>query len=192
MLDFLLVLGQIPGTNFQITLNEMVFTFLLFSGIYLYRKHKKAIRRRAKWAWYRICVNYRRQKRSLVYFIKRKQYRLAVHKRRLIRKLAIYILHKEKDVILAGRRTKRKIKMHLRHAYRYVLNQTYFKLLKFINRIIRGINRQIRVIKMYFYRRYSLIKRAYYIKLVQYDRVERRVKRSKVFQSTIKSLVKQP
>jgi hypothetical protein len=188
----LLVLGQVPGTNFQITLNEMVITFLLISGIYIYRKHKKTIRRRGKWAWYRIGVNYRKQKRSLTSFIRRKQYRLAVHKRRVIRKSAIYILHKEKDVVLAGRRTKRKVKMHLRHAYRYILNQTYFRFLKFINRTLRAINRQVRAVKMYFYRRYSLLKRAYYIKLLQYDRMERRIKKSKAFQTTVKSLVKQP
>jgi hypothetical protein len=35
MLDFFLVLGQIPGTNIQITFDEILFAVLL-AGIYLY------------------------------------------------------------------------------------------------------------------------------------------------------------
>lgn len=34
MLDFFLVLGQIPGTNFQITFNEIIFSLLIMWVIY--------------------------------------------------------------------------------------------------------------------------------------------------------------
>jgi len=37
MLDFLLVLGQIPGTNFQITFNEIV-VILLLAAVYKFRR----------------------------------------------------------------------------------------------------------------------------------------------------------
>lgn len=36
MLDFLLVLGQIPGTNFQITFNEIV-ALVLAGGVWYFR-----------------------------------------------------------------------------------------------------------------------------------------------------------
>ncbi len=38
MLDFLLVLGQIPGTNFQITFSEMLVLVALVGVIYVVRK----------------------------------------------------------------------------------------------------------------------------------------------------------
>lgn len=44
MLDFLLVLGQIPGTNFQITFTEfLVFCLLFIAWLYRYRLRKAAI-----------------------------------------------------------------------------------------------------------------------------------------------------
>jgi hypothetical protein len=93
MLDFLLVLGQVPGTGLQITFNELLLAFSVFSIVYEYRLRRRAIRRWCKWAWYRLGVNYRRRKRMLRSFIKYKRYRLAVFERRIIRQIRSYLRH---------------------------------------------------------------------------------------------------
>ena len=143
MLDFLLVLGQVPGTNIQITFNELLLAFSAFSIIYEYFLRRRALHRWCKWAWYRLGVNYRKRKRMFRTFIKNKRYRLAVFERRIIRQTK-YFLRRRRLAVL-----------------------------------------------MFFYRRYSGLKRRYYIKLVQIERFERRAKRSRVFQTylNLKDLV---
>jgi hypothetical protein len=136
MLDFLLVLGQVPGTNIQITFNELLLAFSVFSVVYEYRFRRLAIRRWCKWAWYRLGVNYRRRKRMLRTFIRTKRYRLAVFERRIIRQTKSFLRRQ-------------------RHAL-YIV---------------------------FFYRPYSRLKRQYYIKLVQVERLERRAKRTRAFQA---------
>lgn len=42
MLDFLLVLGQIPGTNFQITFNEII-ALVLAGGVWYLRNQLKGL-----------------------------------------------------------------------------------------------------------------------------------------------------
>jgi hypothetical protein len=147
MLDFLLVLGQVPGTNFQITYNELVTTFTVCSAVYEYRLRQKAIHRWCKWAWYRACVNYRRYRRMARTYIKQRRYRLAVFERRLTRQTRSFIRHKRHDLFM------------------------------FI-----------------FYRRYSSLKRRYYIKLVQMGRLERRAKQTRAFHNLVnlKNLVRRP
>lgn len=145
MLDFLLVLGQVPGTDFQITFNEIVATFCVLYLWHVYLKYGVEIERWLKSMVYRAGVNYRKRKRMIKSFIRLRRYQLFIFERRLKRKVISYLRHR-------------------RHA-----------------------------IFMIFYRRYSALKRHYYIKLVQIDRLVRRAKRSRAFQNylLIKNFVNQ-
>jgi hypothetical protein len=145
MLDFLLVLGQVPGTNFQITFNEIVATFCVLYLLHVYLKYSLEIHRWRRMCLYRMGVYYRLQKRRLRTYIKLKRYRLAVFERRIIRRMKTYARQRRQAFL------------------------------------------------MFFYRRYSSMKRRYYIKLVQIDRLMRRIKRSKTFQNylSIKDFVSQ-
>jgi hypothetical protein len=185
MLDFLLVLGQVPGTNFQITYNELTAAFLVVSAIYEYRLHRKAIRRWCKWAWYRIGVNYRRRKRQLRTYIKGRRYRLAVFERRIIRNIKTYFRRKQRAGERQVRRTRRLAIRLAWRSYKYFLGQTYGRYLRAVRLAKRQVRRGRQALAGLIYRRYSLIKRQYYIKLVQIERLERRAKHSRLFQSFI-------
>jgi hypothetical protein len=93
MLDFLLVLGQVPGTNFQITFNDMVAAACILYLTHKYIQYAIEIERWFRWVWHRSCVNYRKQKRHLVSAIRYKRYRLAMFERRLIRQFKSYLRH---------------------------------------------------------------------------------------------------
>jgi hypothetical protein len=138
MLDFLLVLGQVPGTNFQITFNEIVATVCIGYLLHVYLKYAVEIERWCRWKWYRACVNYRRQKRHLKAVIRYKRYRLAVFERRLIRDFKTYLRQRRHMIYMA-----------------------------------------------IYYRPYSSLKRKYYIKVVQLERTERRIRRSRPIQTFI-------
>lgn len=83
MLDFLVVLGRVPGTNFVITFNEIFLVLVVLSARYEYKLHRRWL----KWLWYRTCVNYRKQKRQLKAVIRYKRYRLAVLERQIKRSI---------------------------------------------------------------------------------------------------------
>jgi len=183
MLDFLLVLGQVPGTNFQITYNELIAAFLAVSAVYEYRLRRVAIHRWRRRTWYRLCVNYRRRKRILKTFIKTKRYRLAVFERRLIRNIKTYFRRRQRAAQQQVRRSRRLALKLTRRTYKYLLSQTYGRYLLAIKQAKRLAMRGRRTVMGAIYRRYSVIKRQYYIKLVQAERLERRVKRSRLFQS---------
>jgi hypothetical protein len=129
MLDFLVVLGRVPGTNIVITFNEIFIVFLILSARYEYKLHRRWL----YWAWGRICVNYRKQKRHAKAVIRYKRYRLAVFERR--------------------------IKRNVRFA----------------------IKRRRRAVYAFFYRRYSNLRRYYYRKVIEIERLERRLKRRLAF-----------
>lgn len=138
MLNYLIVLGQIPGTNIQITFNELLGAFCIGYLMDVYLKYAIEIESWCRWIWYRSGVNYRRQKRHLRSVIRYKLNRLAVFERRLLRQTKSY-----------SRRR--------RHA---IYMRTY-------------------------YQPYSSLKRNYYIRVVQIERAERRVRRSRPFRTVI-------
>ena len=159
MLDFLLVLGQVPGTSFQITYNELTAAFLAVSAIYEYRLRQKAIHRWCKWAWYRLGVNYRRRKRQLRTYIKNRRYRLAIFERKIKRNIRSYLRRKQRATELRITKSQRNAIRQAQRVHRLALSRLY--------------------------RRISLVKRQYYIKLVQLERLERQAKRSRLFQSFV-------
>jgi hypothetical protein len=63
MLDFLLVLGQIPGTNFQITFYELVFVSLVLIGWFFRGQLRRlAIAKKLQFiAWLKLKLWQRRQ-----------------------------------------------------------------------------------------------------------------------------------
>jgi len=174
VLDFLLVLGRVPGMPFFITFNELVLIFLVWAGRYEYRLHRRFV----KWAWYRICVNYRKQKRMTKTFIKVKRYRLAVWERRQIRLAKSYVHHQKMDAIKAVLRAKRQTENSIRRTYKQTLSQ-----------IDRRIRRTKRTIRMAFRRLYRATVVASYLSYRRTKRQTilkiRRTKRALVFKSYV-------
>jgi hypothetical protein len=193
MLDFLLVLGQIPFTNIQITYDELVIVFLIFSSIYEYRLRQKAIHRWCKWAWYRLGVNYRRRKRMLRTLVKTKRYRLAVFERRVIRNIKTYLRRRRRAIIHSYLRARRLVRKSIRKSYLWAIDQTYGRSARFLKAAKRRILRRRRLIIQAIYRRFTSVKRAYYMKQVQAERIERQIRRSRPVQAFIhiKNLVSQ-
>lgn len=118
MLDFLLILGQVPGTGFYVTFTEIVLVLIALTIRYLEKKYRKQIRRWLKWARYRIGVNYRRRKRQLKTFIKQRRYRMAVAKRRSIRETKRYLRGEKKAFALCIHRAIRQMKLEVRRTIR--------------------------------------------------------------------------
>jgi hypothetical protein len=185
MLDFLLVLGQIPGTNIQITFNQILAAFCLAYLFYDYRKYEKQIHRWRKWAWYRLGVNYRRRKRMLRTYIKAKKYRLAVFERRIIRNFKTFLRRRRRALIHSYLKTRRLIRKTIRKSYLYAIDQTYGRYCRFVKSTTRWMLRRKRLLNQAVYRRYSSIRRAYYIKQVQIERVQRQIRRSRLAQSFV-------
>lgn len=182
MLDFLLVLGQIPGTNVQITFNDLVTVACVAYLFYEYKKYKKEIRRWLKWAHYRLGVNYRKHKRIMKTFIKTKRYRLGVFERRMIRDTKTYFRRRRRAIIHSYLKTKRQVRRSIRKSYLYAIDQTYGRYTRFVKATKQAINRRKRLIANAIHRRISALKRAYYIKRVQIERLERSVRRSRPVQ----------
>lgn len=179
MLDFLLVLGQIPFTNIQITFYEYVAALIIAYAYYQYKKHQKKVHRWCRWAWYRLGVNYRRRKRILRTFIKTRRYRLAVFERRIIRDTKTYFRRKRRAIVHSYLKTKRLIRKAIRKSYLFAIDQTYGRYTRFVKATKRALARRKRLIASAIHRRTSAVKRIYYIKLVQIGRTERRVLRSR-------------
>lgn len=99
MLDFLLVLGRVPGTEFYVTFTEIVLFALAIILFYEEKKHRKEIQHFLKWIRYRIGVNFRRRKRQLKSFIKYRRYRLVLAERRVIRSTKRYFRNEKKAII---------------------------------------------------------------------------------------------
>ena len=91
MLNDFLVLGLVPGTNFQITFNDIVATLCVLYLMHEYIKYAIEIERWRKWKWQRLCIYYRRQKRHTKSVIRYKRYRLAVFERRIIRQSLTFL-----------------------------------------------------------------------------------------------------
>jgi hypothetical protein len=176
MLDFLVVLGRVPGTNLVITFNELLLAFLLLSARYEYTLHRRWLH----WVWYRLGVNYRKRKHQLKTFIKIKRYRLDVWERRQIRTLKTHIRRWKMAVITAILRTKRRaVRRVLRTRRAAVL--AFYAFFQRLRRNVRlAIKRRQRAVYRAIYRRYSLMRRYYYSKLIGFQRLERRLKRSRV------------
>ena len=185
MLDFLLVLGQIPGTNFQITFNDIVAIICIAYLYYEYKKYRRQIHRFLKWAWYRAGVNYRKQKRHLRSVITQKRYRLGVFKRRLVRDTKTYFRRRRRAIIHSYLKTKRLIRRSIRKSYLWAIDQTYGRYTRFVRAVKRAVNRRRRLILNAVHRRVSAVKRAYYIKQVQLDRFERQIRRSRPVQTFV-------
>lgn len=186
MLDFLLVLGQIPFTNIQITFYEYIAALILAYLYYQYKKNQKKVHRWCKWAWYRLGVNYRRRKRILRTAIKNKRYRLAVFERRLIRDTKTYLRRKKRAIIHSYLKTRRLIRKTIRKSYLFAIDQTYGRYTRFVKATKRAILRRKRLIAAAIHRRTSAVKRVYYIKLVDIERFERKVLRSRPVQGAIR------
>lgn len=193
MLDFLLVLGQIPFTNVQITFTELISAIVIAYLFYEYKRNQHKIHRWLRWVWYRACVNYRRRKRIIRTFIKTKRYRLGVFERRIVRNTKTYFRRRRRAIILSYLRTKRLIRKTIRKSYLFAIDQTYGRYTRFVKATKRAINRRRRLIAAASHRRVSAVKRAYYIKLVQIGRAERQIHRSRPVQGflRIKNIVSQ-
>ena len=179
MLDFLLVLGQVPFTNIQITFNQIVAALCIAYLYYEYKKYERQIKRWLKWAWRRTCVNYRKQKRHLISVIRYKRYRLGVFERRVIRDTKTYFRRRRRAIIHGYLKTKRQIRRSIRKSYLFAIDQTYGRYSRFVKAVRRVINRRKRLIAHSIHRRNSAVKRLYYIRLVQIERTERRIVRSR-------------
>jgi hypothetical protein len=173
MLDFLIVLGRVPGTNFVITFNELLAAFFVLSVRYEYRLHERWLR----WLWYRTCVNYRKQKRHWRSVIKHERYRLAVFERRIKRQIRTYLRRRKNAMVHAVVMAKRR---SVRRAYRQ-RRAFVFAIYNFFRRFKRGIRLTIRrrqkAIYQVIYRRQSGIRRSYYSQVIALQRAERRLKR---------------
>jgi hypothetical protein len=102
MLNDFLVLGLVPGTNFQITFSEMAATACILYLMHKYIQYAIEIER-----WYRLTVHragvyYRRQKRHFISVIRYKRYRLKLFERRLIRLAKSYLRRQRHAFYMAG------------------------------------------------------------------------------------------
>jgi hypothetical protein len=185
MLDFLLVLGQVPFTNIQITFYDIVAVLCVAYLYYDYKKYEREIRRWRKWAWRRTCVNYRKQKRHMISVIRYKRYRLVIFKRRVIRDTKTYFRRRRRAVIHSYLKTKRLIRKTIRKTYLFAIDQTYGRYMRFVKAARRAISRRRRLILNAIHRRVSAVKRAYYIKQVQVERIDRQIRRSRPVQTFI-------
>ncbi|HET9850492.1 MAG TPA: hypothetical protein VFP35_02600 [Candidatus Saccharimonadales bacterium] len=129
MLDFLLILGRVPGTGFYLTFDELMLVFL---AIALYQEEKirhRQIVRWLKWARRRAGVNYRRYRRITRTFIKLRRYRLAVWERRQKRHIRMAIKRAYRGTVIAAclalRRFKRRTLFRIRRARRAVIFAVY-------------------------------------------------------------------
>jgi hypothetical protein len=134
MLDFLLVLGQIPGTHFEITFTEILLVLLAF---FLYRwekSHRKEIRRWLKHKYIRTCVNIRKTKRRFGWFIKRQEKRVLLAQKRTKRAIALRIRRTKRvviwSIICRYRKLKRAIKLRIRRSKRFILAITLYRFLR--------------------------------------------------------------
>jgi hypothetical protein len=186
VLDFLLVLGQIPFTNVQITFNDIVAVLCVGYLYYDYKKYERQIKRWLKWAWYRTCVNYRKQKRHTKAIIRYKRYRLAVFERRVIRNTKTYFRRKKRAIIHSYLKTKRLIRKSIRKSYLFAIDQTYGRYTRFIKATRRAITRRRRLTYNAIRRRVSAVKRAFYIKQVKLERIERKAYRSRPVQGFLR------
>lgn len=186
MLFFFLVLGQIPFTNIQVTFNDLLTIICIGYLYYDYKKYERQIRRWIKWAWYRICVNYRKQKRHMRSVIRQKRYRLGVFQRRIIRDTKTYFRRKRRAIIHLYLKTKRLVRKTIRKTYLFAIDQTYGRYTRFVKATKRAINRRKRLIAAAIHRRVSAVKRSYYIRVVQIERIERTIYRSRAVQGVIR------
>lgn len=164
MLDFLLVLGQIPGTGIQITLNELVLVVLVLFGRYEYKLHRAAILNYLSWASYKIGVKYRKQKRQLTGNLKLRRYRLGVSLRAVKRqiRMAIKLAYRSSigAAILAIKRFKRQTLRRIRSMRRGFVFRTYTLPLRKIRLARRVIRRNRRAFSMGFSRRLRRVNRS--------------------------------
>ena len=101
MLNDFLVLGLVPGTNFQITFSDIVAAFCLAYLTHEYLKYAIEIERWFKWADYRVRINYRKQKRHIRSVIRFWLYRLAVKKRQTFRVIKSYLRRRRRAAYMA-------------------------------------------------------------------------------------------
>ena len=151
MLDFLLVLGQVPGTQFEITFTEILVALLVF---FLYRwekSHRKEIRRWLKHKYIRACVNTRKTKRRFGWFIKRQQKRVILSQRRSKRKIILALRRTKRaiiwSIIYRYRKTKRAIKLRIRRTKRLILAITLYRFLRLKRQTKLRIRRSERRLK---------------------------------------------
>jgi len=118
MLDFLLVLGQVPGTHLFLTFNGLAVLLLLWFSFYFYKRHHGTVNNYMGWLAYRSAVRYRRIKRIVKSKINQRRYRIA----------------------LAIKRTKRFVRQQIRNAYRATIIATILS----IKRAVRNLKLRIR------------------------------------------------
>lgn len=186
VLDFLLVLGQIPFTDIQITFNEFVAICVAAYLYFVYRTYQRRIHKFFNWARYRTGVNYRHARRIVRTGIKVRRYRLGVFKRRIIRSTYTFFRRKRRAFINGYLKTRRWIRKTIRKSYMFAIDQTYGRYNRFVKTTRRAINRRQRLIANAVHRGVSAIKRVYYVKMVQIDRFNRKITRSKTVQGFIR------
>jgi glycerol-3-phosphate responsive antiterminator len=67
----------------------------------------------------------------------------------------------------------------------FAIDQTYGRYTRFVKAARRAISRRRRLILNAIHRRVSAVKRAYYIKQVQVERIDRQIRRSRPVQTFI-------
>jgi len=125
MLGYLLamsMLGHIPGTNINITFDQLLFVACLAYLRYFEKKNHKELMRMKRRIVYRCGVISRRYKRRIRSYLRSKQYRLAVTKRRYQRKATSYFRRHYRTIVhffvMDWRRSKRETKRSFKSAYR--------------------------------------------------------------------------
>jgi hypothetical protein len=157
MLGFILsmdMLGHVPGTNFDITFNE-----LLLAAAVLYLRHFKTknqaeLLRLKKRIEYRSGVIYRRYKRKLRSYLRNKQYRAGVAKRHYQRLAMRYLRRHYRAVkhflVMDYRRAKRETKKSFKETWLGILGLTYYPVRRLKRRVQRVVRRKYRATVHFF------------------------------------------
>lgn len=163
MLDFLLVLGLVPGTDFQITFSEILFALAVFF-LYLWeRAHHKQVVRAARHINHRTRVNIRKIRRRGRWFVLRhiRAVSWAIHMARRRQLLRERRARRAMIWAITSRyhRIKRTIRLRIRRTKRAILANTIYRALRFKRRIQRSIRRTRRAILLAITKRYRRFNR---------------------------------
>lgn len=130
MLDFLLVLGKVPGTNIYITFIDIEIVLWALLLRWTWRLHRKEYVRWLKWYWYRTCVNYRKTKRTIYRFYRRRRHALRVIYQRARRQIRLTI-----------RRARRQARQGVYRTYSYQIKRRWYKERVKLDRVGRRVKR---------------------------------------------------
>jgi hypothetical protein len=118
MLDTLLVLGQVPGTDFYITFSEVLLFGLVAILRWEEKRYRRQIRRQVSLLRYRFGVAWRRLKRLTRSYIKFQHYRLVLIIRQSKRDIKRHVRTQKRQLFREIYKSKRQIIWQTKKAYR--------------------------------------------------------------------------